>query len=135
MDNCPNKWIELQKKFKYEISLMKITNSQIENSINTIINNINKFYELKIKTKETYDYNNFYITLKKNVFKHYEIVNSEQTKLDLANYYSIIENFFISLNKDKNSLIFILKIHLIQILIKMIYYELYIILLKYKLIN
>ena len=108
MDNCPNKWIELQKKFKYEISLMKITNSQIENSINTIINNINKFYELKIKTKETYDYNNFYITLKKNVFKHYEIVNSEQTKLDLANYYSIIENFFITLKKDKNSLIFII---------------------------
>ena len=108
MSNCSNKWIDLQQKLKYEISLMKITNSQIENSIKTIINNINKFYELKIKTKEAYDYNNYYITFKKNEFIPYEIVNSEQTKLYFATVYSIIENFFISLNKDKNSLIFII---------------------------
>ena len=108
MSNCSNKWIELQQKLKYEISLMKITNSQIENSIKTIIDNINKFYELKIKTKEAYDYNNYYITFKKNEFIPYEIVNSEQTKLYFATVYSIIENFFISLNKDKNSLIFII---------------------------
>ena len=108
MDNCPIKWIELQQKLKYEISLKKITKTQIEYSLNHIMNNINKFYELKIKTKEAYDYNNYYITLKKNEFVPYEIVNSEKTKLEFATVYSIIENFFISLNKDKNSLIFII---------------------------
>ena len=51
MDNCPIKWIELQQKLKYEISLKKITKTQIEYSLNHIMNNINKFYELKIKTK------------------------------------------------------------------------------------
>ena len=108
MENCINKWIQLQKKLKNEISILKLLNSQKENSKKIINENINKFYELKIKTKESYDYNIYFNLMKESNFIPYEIIKSEQTKLELGNEYILIENFFTILNKNKKTLLFII---------------------------
>ena len=108
MENCINKWIQLRKKLKNEISILKLLNSQKENSKKIINENINKFYELKIKTKESYDYNIYFNLMKESNFIPYEIIKSEQTKLELGNEYILIENFFTILNKNKKTLLFII---------------------------
>ena len=87
---------------------MKLLNSQKENSKKIINENINKFYELKIKTKESYDYNIYFNLMKESNFIPYEIIKSEQTKLELGNEYILIENFFTILNKNKKTLLFII---------------------------
>ena len=64
--NLIEKWEKLQTLLKLEVTLMNLSKTHINTSIETINRNIIEYYRKKIQTKEAYDYNNQNLYLTKN---------------------------------------------------------------------
>ena len=105
--NLIEKWEKLQTLLKLEVTLMNLSKTHINTSIETINRNIIEYYRKKIQTKEAYDYNNQNLYLTKNQkswsLPKYSLI--ENTGSVLENYYSLLENFFFSLRNDTKAMI------------------------------
>ena len=110
--NLIEKWEKLQNLLKFEVTLMNLSKTHINTSIETISKNVSEYYRKKIQTKEAYDYNNQNMYLTKNLktsynLPKYSLVEDSQNALE--NYYSLVENFFFSLKNDNNAMLFLIK--------------------------
>lgn len=100
--NLIEKWEKLQNLLKFEVTLMNLSKTHINTSIETISKNVSEYYRKKIQTKEAYDYNNQNMYLTKNLktsynLPKYSLVEDSQNALE--NYYSLVENFFFFFKK------------------------------------